>query len=250
LDIDGKLETKNESTENADDDEPDTPATLQVFTQVAESFVSALERLVPKTDLERQYIKLLILRPISDGAVQLAYSAMPTCRHFAAAVQHWAASAANLPPRLTVPLPSKKAESGFGWFVPHLLFPDEAIHVFSHQWMCGGTKSSRLQTPPVSDLLDVFLQREGVWQDTARQLLETLIPRIEPLLTGAGNILHRFDRQNTSAWRDFAPKTEPKERQNPLLRTRREASREGVVRRRVIEGHSGGKASLACRTSI
>jgi hypothetical protein len=47
-----------------------------------------------------------------------------------------------------------------------------------------------------------------VWQDTARQLLETLIPRIEPLLTGAGNILHRFDRQNTSAWRDFAPKTE------------------------------------------
>ena len=202
----GRLESKKETTEDAADDEPDTPATSQVFTQVAESFVSALERLVPSFDLERQYIKLLILRPISDGAVQLAYSAMPTCRQFAAAVQHWAASENNLPPRLTVPLPWKKAESGFGWFAPNLLFPDEAIHVFSHQWMSGGTKSSRLQTPPVSDLLDVFLQREGVWQDTARQLLEKLLPRVEPLLIGAGNILHRINYQDLGAWRDFAPK--------------------------------------------
>jgi len=204
----GKLGSKKESTEDAYDDEPDTPATSQVFAQVAESFVSALERLVPKSDLERQYIKLLILRPISDGAVQLAYSAMPTCRHFAAAVQHWVASEKNLPPRLTVPLPSKKAESGLGWFAPSLLFPDDAIHVFSHQWMRGGTESSRLQTPPVSVILDVFLQREGVWQGSARQLLETLLPRVEPLLIGAGNILHRLDREDTSAWRDFAPKTD------------------------------------------
>ena len=137
----------------------------------------------------------------------MAYSAMPTCGHFAAAVKHWVASEKNLPPRLTVPLPSKKAEKGFGWFAPNLLFPDDAIHVFSHQWMRGGTESSRLQTPPVSAILDVFLQREGVWQDAARQLLETLLPRVEPLLIGAGTILHRLDREDASAWRDFAPKT-------------------------------------------
>jgi hypothetical protein len=148
------------------------------------------------------------LRAISPGQVQLAYSATPTCGHFAAAVQHWIASEKNLPPRLTVPLPSKKAESGFGWFAPNLLFPDDAIRIFSHQWMRGGTESSRLQAPPVSAILDVFLQREGVWQDTARQLLETLLPRVESLLIGAGNILHRIDSQNSSAWRDFAPKTE------------------------------------------
>lgn len=204
----GRPDSEKKASEELDDDEVNTPAASQVFTQVAETFVNALTSVVSQFDLERKYIRLLVLRAISPGQVQLAYSATPTCGHFTAAVQHWAASEKNLPPRLTVPLPSKKAESGFGWFAPNLLFPDDAIHVFSHQWMRGGTESSRLQTPPVSAILDVFLQREGVWQDTARQLLETLLPRVEPLLIGAGNILHRIDSQSPGAWRDFAPKTE------------------------------------------
>lgn len=194
--------------DESDEEEIETPATSQAFSQVAETFINALVRAVPKSDLERKYIRLLVLRAISPGQVQLAYSAMPSCGHFATALEHWVASEKNLPPRLTVPLPSKKAESGFGWFAPKLLYPDDAIHVFSHQWMRGGTESSRLQAPSVSAILDVFLMREGVWQDSARHLLEALIPRVEPLLIGAGNILHRLDRQNTNAWRDFAPRTE------------------------------------------
>ncbi len=204
----GRPDSEKKSSDELDEDEVGTPATSQAFSQVAETFINALVSVVPKSDLERKYIRLLVLRAISPGQVQLAYSATPTCGHFATAVQHWVASEKNLPPRLAVPLPSKKAESGLGWFAPNLLFPDDAIHVFSHQWMRGGTESSRLQAPSVAAILDVFLQREGVWQDTARQLLETLLPRVEPLLIGAGNILHRLDRQNTSAWRDFAPKTE------------------------------------------
>jgi len=202
----GRPDNGKKSSEESDD--AVAPAASQVFTQVAETFVNAMTRVVSNSDLERKYIRLIVLRAISPGQVQLAYSATPTCGHFATAIQHWVASEKNLPPRLTVPVPSKNAEHGFGWFAPNLLFPDDAIHVFSHQWMRGGTESSRLQAPPVSAILDVFLQREGVWQDTARQLLETLLPRVEPLLIGAGNILHRIDRQNPSAWRDFAPKTE------------------------------------------
>ena len=204
----GRPDSEKKSSDESNDDEAAIPAPSQVFSQVAETFVNALTSVVSKSDLERKYIRLLVLRAISPGQVQLAYSATPTCGHFAAAVQHWVASEKNLPPMLTVPLPSKKAESGFGWFAPNLLFPDDAIHVFSHQWMRGGTESSRLQAPSVSAILDVFLQREGVWQDTARQLLEMLLPRVEPLLIGAGNILHRLDRKKPSAWRDFAPKTE------------------------------------------
>ena len=203
----GRPDSEKKTSDKPDEDDAVTPTPSQAFTQVAETYVSALKSVVSSADLERKYIRLLILRSISPGQVQMAYSAMPTCGHFAAAVKHWVASEKNLPPRLTVPLPSKKAEKGFGWFAPNLLFPDDAIHVFSHQWMRGGTESSRLQTPPVSAILDVFLQREGVWQDAARQLLETLLPRVEPLLIGAGNILHRLDREDASAWRDFAPKT-------------------------------------------
>lgn len=203
----GRPDSETKSSNELDDEDGNTPSASEVFTQVAETFVNALTSVVSTSDLDCKYIRLLVLRAISPGQVQLAYSATPTCGHFSAAVKYWAASEKNLPPRLTVPLPSKKAESGFGWFAPNLLFPDDAIHVFSHQWMRGGTESSRLQAPPISAILDVFLQREGVWQDTARQLLETLLPRVEPLLIGAGNILHRIDRQNLRDWRNFAPKT-------------------------------------------
>ena len=204
----GRPDSEKKSNDEADEDEIVAPNNNRAFTQIAESFVNALDRAVPKSDLERKYIRLLILRSISPGQVQLAYSAMPSCGHFATAVQHWVASEKNLPPRLTVPLPSNQAAGGLAWFSPKLLFPDDAIQVFSHQWMRGGTESSRLQTPPISAILDVFLQREGVWQDTARELLATLLPRVEPLLVGAGNILHRINREDNSAWRDFAPKTD------------------------------------------
>lgn len=204
----GRPDSEKKSSNEWDEDDVDTPANSHAFCQVAETFINALVRVVPQSELERKYIRLLILRAISPGQVQLAYHATPTCGHFAAAVQHWVASEKNLPPRLTVPLPSKNSESGFGWFTPKLLFPDDAIHVFSHQWMRGGTESSRLQAPSEAAILDVFLQRDGVWQDMARQLLETLLPRVEPLFIGAGNILHRIDRRNPGPWRDFAPKTE------------------------------------------
>jgi len=203
----GKPDRETKLAEEPDNEDDSVPITAQVFTQVAETFVSALANVVSQADLQRKFIRLLVLRPISQGQVQLAYSATPTCGNFSAAVQHWVASEKNLPPRLVIPLPSKDAESGFGWYAPKLLFPDEAIRVFSHQWMRGGSESSRLQGPAVADILDVFLQREGVWQDTTKHLLELLMPRITPLLIGAGNILHRINRQDTSAWRDFAPKT-------------------------------------------
>lgn len=197
---------KEESSENADEEEINLSTPAQTFTQTGESFCKALRAKVPKNDLKSAFIRLLVLRQISPGQVQLAYSSTPSCNRFATSVDHWLASEKNLPPRLKIPLPSKKAESGYGWFAPNLLYPEDAIRVFSHQWMRGGTESSRIQSPPISDIFDVFLRKDGVWEATALRLLEILLPRIEPLLIGAGNILHRIDYQNPSEWREFTAK--------------------------------------------
>lgn len=198
---------KQESTNEADDDEIDIPAsTHQVFTQTAESFCHALTDKVTEDDLKHQFIRLLVLRQISPGQVQLVYSSTPSRGHFAASVKEWVASEKNLPPRLKIPLPSKKSESGFGWFIPNLLYPEDAIRVFSHQWMRGGTESSRIQSPPISDIFDIFLRKDGVWKATASRLLEILLPRIEPLLVGSGNILHRIDSYNLKEWGEFTAK--------------------------------------------
>ncbi|MDD5200353.1 MAG: hypothetical protein PHC88_11195 [Terrimicrobiaceae bacterium] len=190
------------------EDDQDIVASNQTFRQVSEAYCSALSQLVPEDQRNKHYMRILLLRRVNRGSVQLVCERTPSCAELNSAIKNWCLSDSNLPRRLEVPLPSKNAERGFGWLAPNLLFPDDAIQVFSHQWMRGGAESSRLQTPPASAILDVFLQREGVWQDTARQLLETLLPRVEPLLIGAGNILHRSDRQNIKAWMDMAPKTE------------------------------------------
>jgi hypothetical protein len=208
----GSLAQKNVSDQTEPDgdeekDSGDSEGTAATFAQVAKPFCEALTVGASSEALSRDYVRLLILRQISPGQVQLAYSATPTRGHFAAVVAEWMGSASNLPPRLRLPLPSNKAERGFRYFPPRLLFPQEAIRVFSHQWIRDGTESTRLQSPSVGDILDVFLRREGVWKETAARLLQILLLRIEPLVVGAGNILHRLDSENLNEWRDFVPKT-------------------------------------------
>lgn len=198
---------QGKASEGNESEDDDTTGNAEAFTEVATPFCRALTEGASTDELARDYIRLLILRQISPGQVQLAYSATPTRGHFAAAVSEWMASEANLPPRLRLPLPSKRDEHGIGYYSPRLLFPEEAIRVFSHQWMRGGTESTRLQSPPAGDVLDVFLRKDGVWYETARRLLNGLLPRIEPLIIGAGNVLHQLDHQNPIAWREFIPKT-------------------------------------------
>ena len=190
-----------------EDDEDDAPSKPRSFTREAERFCKALKEVVRPEDLQKQFIRLLILRQISQGQVQIAYTDTPSRGHFAAAVEQWVQSGNNLPPRLKVPLPSNRQEVGFQWFKPKPLFPEEAIRVFSHQWIRDGTECFRVQSPPISDVFDVFLRKEGVWQTTARRLLETLVPRIEPLLICAGTLFPRLrSRCDPNAWRNFIAK--------------------------------------------
>lgn len=177
------------------------------FKQVAESYIRSLEEEVPGEIRNSNYVHLLLLRAISPGQVQLVYSASPTCVEFDAALNCWIKSESYLPERLLIPLPSKKAENGLGWFRPRLLFPDEAIRVFTHQWKREGSDSHRIQAPPVGDIFNVFLRRDGVWEQSARELLEVLIPRVGPLFMAAGQRMHLTDKSNLIEWHDFAPMT-------------------------------------------
>lgn len=197
--------------EHSDDPDDATNNSLNesipiAFKQIAEQYILSLKEKIQKEERNKNYIYLLLLRAISPGQVQLAYSASPTCVEFDAALDFWIKSESYLPKRLLIPLPSKKAKSGLGWYRPRLLFPDEAIHVFTHQWKRGGIDSNRIQAPSVGDLFNVFLRREGVWEQSACELLDALLPRVEPLLIAAGQRIHLTDTTNLAEWHDFAPK--------------------------------------------
>ncbi|MDD2884882.1 MAG: hypothetical protein PHT48_07575 [Dechloromonas sp.] len=149
------------------------------------------------------YLVILLIRQISPGQIQLAYSAMPPLDDFVSAIEHWNASGKNLPSRLRVPLPSKKAKSGFGLFKPNLIFPEEVVRLLSQEWIRGGSENVRLESPAIGSVLDLFLRKPGVYMEVAVSLLGTALDRASGLLTRAGHILHCDDFTTFELWRQF-----------------------------------------------
>lgn len=200
---------------NQQHEEDDAGNPYKRFADTAEPVIRAIKSRVAKSDLV-EYLTLLLIRQISPGQIQLAYSAMPTIHEFGDAIQAWEMSGKNLPANLCVPLPSKTSSSGFSCLPPRLLFPEDASRVLSQQWIRDGTESMRLEGPSVGMVLDLFLRKPGVWQESAEQLLELTLMRTEALLVGAGHILHRDDRSTFELWKKFiATAQSGKERRRP-----------------------------------
>ncbi|MDP1756426.1 MAG: hypothetical protein Q8L38_03130 [Pseudohongiella sp.] len=202
------------SSQQHDEDE-DSGSSRKRFADTAEPVIRSIKSRVAKSDLV-EYLTLLLIRQISPGQIQLAYSAMPTIHEFGDAIQAWEMSGENLPANLCVPLPSKISSSGFRCLPPSLLFPEEVSRALSHQWVRDGTESTRLEGPSVGMVLDLFLRKPGVWQESAERLLELTLVRTEALLIGAGHILHRDDRTTFELWKKFiATAQSGKERRRP-----------------------------------
>jgi len=190
------------------------------FQDQARPVIEALSRIV-SVDQVPDYIIILLIRQISSGQIQLAYSANPGRVEFVKAVDAWSGSADNLPPNLRVPLimrakvdqtskksvTLKQANKTVRWVKPKLLFPEEISRLLSHQWIRSGAETSTVEAPAVGQILDLFLRKPGVWQDIAASLLEVTLTRASVLLTHAGHVLHRDDPITLVNWSAFSLKS-------------------------------------------
>lgn len=190
------------------------------FQDQARPVIEALSRLVP-SDQFPDYIIIFLIRQISSGQIQLAYSANPGRTEFVKAIDAWSESANNLPLNLRVPLivrsnadqaseksaTLKKANKTVRWVKPKLLFPEEISRLLSHQWIRSGAETSSVEAPAVGQILDLFLRKSGVWQDIAANLLEVTLARTGVLLTRAGHVLHRDDPVTLVMWSEFSLKS-------------------------------------------
>ena len=187
------------------------------FQDQARPLIEAFSRVVP-SDQVPDYIIIFLIRQISSGQIQLAYSASPSRTEFVSAVDAWSESANNLPPNLRVPFVTRaKADQGLEksatlkhinktvrWVKPKLLFPEEISHLLSHQWIRTGAETSAVEAPAVGQILDLFLRKSGVWQDIAINLLEVTLTRTNILLSHAGHVLHRDDPITLVKWSEFS----------------------------------------------
>lgn len=202
-----ELAVVNLFSNRRDEDDEALGGAQKRFADAAAPIMRAIESKISEDEIV-DYLTLLLVRQISPGQIQLVYSATPTIGEFGGAIQNWEISETNLPSNLRIPLPSKIASSGFRWLKPALLFPEEVNRALSHQWVRDGTESTRVEGPPVSMVLDLFLRKEGLWQEAAERLLELTLARTEVLLIGAGHILHRDDCASLELWKKFIAKAQ------------------------------------------
>ena len=193
---------------------------IKTFQDQARPIIEALSKIVPSNQIP-DYIIVLLIRQISSGQIQLAYSASPSRTEFVGAVSAWSESANNLPSNLCVPLVPrakadqvleksvalKKTNKTVRWVKPKLLFPEEISRLLSRQWIRSGAETSSVEAPSVGQVLDLFLRKSGVWQDIAKNLLEVTLTRTSVLLTHAGHVLHRDDPITLVKWSEFSLKS-------------------------------------------
>ena len=174
--------------------EEEGAARRKSFQDAAEPVSSAFDRAV-KREAAAQHIapdlQILLIRQVSSGQIQIAYSARPSLAQFIDAVNRWSQSASNLPAALRVPTRSSNSTSGFALVKPRLIFPERINRVLARQWVRAGNDSTAVPAPPVGMVLDVFLRRPGALPTLAAELLNVTLSRTEPLLRGVGGVLHR-----------------------------------------------------------
>lgn len=164
---------------------------------------------VSQQDAVAPYLVILLVRQISPGQIQLAYSAMPSIGDFSEAIASWNASGNNLPPGLRIPLPSKNAPSGIGRFKPALMFPEQIVRMLMQAWIRDGTECVRQEAPAIGSVLDLFLRRPGIYKEAAESLLDIVLARNAVLLTKAGHVLHRDNLRPLELWRHFVSSARP-----------------------------------------
>ena len=166
------------------------------FEEAAEPVCAAFEKAIA-LEVDSKFppdLQILLIRQVSSGQIQIAYSAQPSLSEFVQAVKAWSLSAANLPAGLRVPL--RSVQAGFMFVKPRLVFPERINRVLARQWIRAGLDSGAVPAPPVSMVLDVFLRRPGALPTLAAELLNLALSRSEALLIGLGGAIHadRVDR--------------------------------------------------------
>lgn len=196
-----ELVTVNVFTHGRNEDAEEMADRATQFVDCAERLCRALKEKSKVGSSETEYMHIMLVRPISPGQIQLSYAVAPTINDFVFALEAWALSDNNLPAKLCVPLPYKKSVTDFRWRTPRLLFPEQISQLLTQQWTRDGSERTYIQGPPVGMVLDLFLRKRGVWEESALRLLEMTLDRGEALLVGAGHVLHREDHGADDPWK-------------------------------------------------
>lgn len=160
----------------------DSDSLEQRFESISSLVCDALRR--NQTAETSSRIRFFVIREIDPGRSQVVLNDFCSASELFDAVEFWKKAAENHPP-YALYLPRKKGEKAekVSNLVP---FPADLLRLLQYQWIREGTEGSKLAGCPLSSAYDLFFERGGRTQATARQLLQMIIQRTRPLLMGIG----------------------------------------------------------------
>jgi len=109
------------------------------------------------------------------------------------AAQWWQQATANVP-EVTLPLPGNKGEHAVH-SEPYAPYPDQVVRLLSEEWVTNGTRSNKIRSIGLGEVLDVMLRKPGKWEPAAQHMLDLTVRRLSPLLLGVFGTLHMGEMQ-------------------------------------------------------
>lgn len=165
----------------------DSDSSEQRFESISSLVCDALRK--NRSSETSSRIRVFVIRKISKGQSQVVLNDFCSVADLFDAVDLWKQAASNHPP-YALYLPRKKGEKAekVSYLVP---FPADLLRLLQYQWVRMGEtdndkERSKLAGCPLSSAYDLFFERGGRTQATARQTLQMIIQRIRPLLMGIG----------------------------------------------------------------
>ncbi|OPX40957.1 MAG: hypothetical protein B1H13_04680 [Desulfobacteraceae bacterium 4484_190.3] len=154
----------------------------QSFETVSSIVCDALKKhKISKTSAKLHFF---VIRRISKGQSQIVLNEFCLFSQLVQAVEAWKAASSNHS-LFSVFLSKKKGVKATEHFPP-VPYPADLTRLLQHQWIRDGMESRKLQSCSLVTNYDLFFERGARTESAARLVLQLLLQRLSPLLTGIG----------------------------------------------------------------
>jgi len=133
-------------------------------------------------------LRFFVIRNISPGQTQVVLNDFCLFSQLTEAVEVWRIAAGNHP-HFSLYLSTKKGVKATKHFPP-VPYPADLPRLLQHQWIREGLESHKLNSCPLVVSYDLFFERGVKTHSTARQVLQMILQRVTPLLSGIGEAQH------------------------------------------------------------
>jgi hypothetical protein len=156
-------------------------------------------------------LNLFLIREVSKGQAQVVLAESPTVEDALDAADRWQRAVQNIPVVTLYLQPGKTSDKKDITEVrdarPLAPYPDQVVGLLSYQWVGDGSgqlqKAKRaIVGPGLGEALALMLRMEGKWEPAASRMLELLIRRVGPLLTGVFGAKHSYGPQHAHGKRE------------------------------------------------